>query len=138
MLKTLKKISFKEFETICLDLINRNKRCSNRKMEWLLLIKHKKLVCPISGFKVSYIGYDENKHKKGTKSFHYNFYSESGQMFTIDHIIPKSLGGKQKDITNIQPMISYFNSIKSNDLISNEDLLKLEKTQIYLNEIKEK
>ena len=121
MFNTIEKLTVLEFVDICSSL----KRVSNRKLQWLELIKHNRLECPISNLKVSYVGLDENKHRRGTVSYHYNFYSECGKMFTIDHIIPRSKGGKLNHISNIQPMISKYNGFKGDKNISNSDLKKL-------------
>lgn len=56
-------------------------------------------------------------------------------MITMDHIIPKAKGGP-KTIDNLQPMCSFCNTIKSDDLIALEHLpeqIAFRKKQRYFN-----
>jgi hypothetical protein len=95
----------------------KDKGLSLRKQHWIYLINHKKLKCPVTGEKVSYCSYDKRNNGKEPVSFHYNFYSESGKMFTIDHKLPISKGGSKSSYKNIQVMIDTENFIKSDNLI---------------------
>lgn len=116
--QSLEKYSIEEFVEICKSL----PKVSTRKQNWLNLIKEGRLTCPISGLKVAYCSLDVRYvGKKGSCSYHYNFYTECGQLITIDHIKPKFWAGGDT-IENIQPMISIFNSFKSSKIISNEKL----------------
>lgn len=85
-----------------------------RRTMWYKLIKDNNLTCPATGKTVAYCSYDYNK---SGKSFHYNFYSEDGELFTLDHKTPKSLGGHKTDYDNIQPMIYKDNFNKGSELI---------------------
>lgn len=98
---SIRKISIPEFVELCKGM----KRVSKRKKQWLSLINSNKLTCPASGEKVSYVSYD--KTRQG--SYHYNFYSESGRLFTVDHIVPISKGGPKMSVKNLQPMIAKYN-----------------------------
>lgn len=112
MYKSLEKITLEEFVER-MKLIPSKKR-RPRKRNWLRLIAANKLTCPTSKLKVSYCSMDiQGKWKK---TYHYNFYSECGQMFTIDHIHPQSKGGAKEDLDNIQPMIDIHNWEKSDRL----------------------
>ena len=50
-------------------------------------------------------------------TFHYNFYSEDDELFSIDHKYPISKGGSKYSVDNIQPMIMLENFKKENKLI---------------------
>ncbi|MCK9576290.1 MAG: HNH endonuclease [Candidatus Pacearchaeota archaeon] len=127
---TLEKITFAEFDKrINKEAKEKLKRrvannpdaklkikISQRKLFWIHLIKNGNLTCPVTGKNVAYCGYDRADYKKGPSSFHYNFYSEDGDLFTIDHRLPKSQGGANS-IDNVQPMIAEENWAKSNNLI---------------------
>ena len=107
--KMLQEITIEDFIHDCSLM----KKVSRRKAQWLKLIKANKLTCPSTGLKVSCVQYD---YSPSSNSFHYNFYSEEGGMFTVDHITPKSKGGSVMDIKNLQPMIEIHNFKKGNKL----------------------
>lgn len=111
--QSIEKYSIEEFVEICKTLPT----ISVRKQNWLNLIEAGRLTCPISGLKVAYCSFD----RANNGGLHYNLYSECKHLMTIDHIIPKVKGGNN-DISNIQPMVTYFNSYKSDKLVSNEEL----------------
>lgn len=102
-------ICLKDFLHVVEDLKSNYKKISDRKKQWVELIKHGKLTCPISKKEVAYCSYD---FKKSSNSYHYNFYSSDGDLFTVDHIIPKSCGGKVNAISNLQPMLKEYNAEK--------------------------
>lgn len=108
--KSIKILTLKEYLSVFKELPDYKK--SFRKQAWVHLITRNKLTCPISRLKVNYCSLDVDI--KGN-SEHYNFYSKYGQLITIDHIIPKSKGGKDS-FDNIQPMLSIENSRKSNSV----------------------
>ena len=91
---------------------------SRRKKQWIKLIRKGRLTCPATGRKVAYCSYD----KSSSGSFHYNFYSDRGELFTIDHIKPTSKGGYKMDVNNLQPMIAQYNWSKGD--MDNEEYLK--------------
>lgn len=95
---------------------------SVRKNHWFHLILNDMLVCPATQKKVAYCGYDAliSRKNKNNVAYHFNFYSEEGDLFTIDHKIPKSMGGNARDVNNIQPMECFSNWNKSNQLIHTE------------------
>jgi len=114
MLKSLKKITLEEF-LIEMDTLIKEKRetkpkakLSKRKRNWIHLIENGMLVCPASEKLVAYCSYDKNMK---ANSFHYNFYAEDGEMFTIDHKIPKAKGGTGA-LDNVQAMIQRENTKK--------------------------
>lgn len=110
---SLEKISLSEFLQR-MDELPRHK-IRNRKYCWMQLINEDKLTCPVTGLIVSYCSLDQNNSSR-IKSKHYNFYSECGQMFTIDHVTPLSKGGHRNKIENIQPMIDIHNWEKGSNI----------------------
>ena len=96
-----------------------HQRISNRKKHWIYLIENNLLTCPATGKEVSYCSYDrlDYKGKNIKPTYHYNFYSEDGELFSIDHKIPISKGGHKTAVSNIQPMIMSKNFEKKNELI---------------------
>lgn len=108
---------YKHFINVCNNL----NKVSKRKGWWIRLINANKLICPITDLKVKYVSLDinrgrPNKKKKTQATFHYNFYSECGKLFTVDHIIPRSKGGAENDVNNLQPMIAKYNWEKGDDV----------------------
>lgn len=106
------------------DVCDALKRVSMRKRWWLSLLARggDKLVCPISGLKVSKLCLDVKYYKNGKCSYHWNFYSECDRMFTVDHIQPRSKGGDVMNVENLQSMIGEYNELKGNREISYEQL----------------
>jgi hypothetical protein len=90
-----------------------SKEVKGRKLHWYNLISENNLKCPASNDDVAYCGYDIHNTNK---SFHFNFYNKNGELFTIDHKMPLSLGGRDH-IDNIQPMIGRVNWKKGSKLI---------------------
>lgn len=115
---------YKEFLQIC----NKLSKVSRRKGWWIRLIRENKLICPKTNLKVKYVSLDRLDNKKGS-TFHYNFYSECGELFTVDHIIPRSKGGAVNDVNNLQPMIAEYNWEKGNTLETN--LQRKDQTNIF-------
>ncbi len=91
----------------------RSKEVKGRKLHWYKLILTGNLICPATNYEVAYCGYDIHIVNN---TFHFNFYNKNGDLFTIDHKMPLSLGGKNY-IDNVQPMISENNSLKGSQLI---------------------
>lgn len=112
MYKSIEKISLEEFMCRMNLIPQKNRR--PRKRNWMRLIEENKLICPVTKKVVSYCSLDQNM--KGAKTFHYNFYSDDGDMFTIDHIHPVSKGGEREALKNIQPMIDIHNFDKADKL----------------------
>lgn len=52
------------------------------------------------------------KAKNNAGGFHIDLYTKDFEMMTIDHIIPKSKGGKN-EIENLQPMCNTCNAKKA-------------------------
>jgi hypothetical protein len=130
---TIKLLSLQEYLIYCND----KKNLTVTQQCWVNLIKNKKLVCPVTNRKVSYVALEEIL-KRNKRFQYYNFYSKDGYLFTIDHIIPKSLGGSKRKIENIQPMIWSINLIKSdinNDLFENFILPKIKCHKIFKQKI---
>lgn len=109
------KILLSEFSRLCSEM----KKVSKRKLQWLSLIAAGKLTCPVSGLKVHHVRLNKVPKKRGF-SYHWDFYSECGEFFTVDHIHPKSKGGSVMDISNLQPMLWQHNAEKGNKLTTNE------------------
>jgi 5-methylcytosine-specific restriction endonuclease McrA len=98
------------------EMYQSGKKISKRKRFWRYLIMNNELVCPVTEKKVAYCSLDKNVK---SETLHYNFYSEDDELFTIDHKIPKSKGGKD-NTTNIQPMIAEENWDKGSKMIYHE------------------
>ena len=94
----------------------RSKFMKGRKSQWYHLIMTDQLVCPASGKKVAICSYDIMEHKKSEPTFHFNFYTEDWELFTIDHKIPLRHGGANHN-SNVQPMIGTINWEKGSELI---------------------
>lgn len=75
----------------------------------------KGLTCALCG-KVhgSYLG----AYKDSSGGVHIDVYSSDHKMMNVDHIVPKSLGGKS-NIDNLQPSCEECNAIKGNGFINN-------------------
>ena len=86
------------------------------------MIAANKLQCPVTNLTVAYCSYDVTQ----MGSYHYNFYSEDGRLFTVDHIIPKSKGGSAMKLKNIQPMIGKYNWRKGSQ-DNSKFLIKMDK-----------
>jgi len=104
--KSLKIISIQDYLNLIEDLELNGEKISRRKKEWRLLIENNKLVCPFSNKRVAYCSYDFNEP---AQTYHWNFYSEDDQLFTIDHIVARSKGGNSCEIDNLQPMLYDYN-----------------------------
>jgi len=114
--QSVRKLTLQEFLEVMKINPKPNKphKISLRKRHWIFLIENNILTCPASGKVVSYCSLDKDVYNG---SFHYNFYSEDGEMFTIDHKKPISRGGARGNFDNIQPMVQFENSKKGNELI---------------------
>lgn len=96
----------------------------------LNVFKNSNLTCPICGVNATYFAKEKVVNDK---SYHLNLYgTRNGQevLFTRDHILPRSLGGKDT-LENQQIMCESCNLLKGNRNISNEDL-KEELRQIQM------
>ena len=96
-----------------LDIVDNMSKVSKRKMFWQHLIKTHNLTCPVSKEEVDHCRYD---YCETAKSYHYNFYTKDGKLFTIDHCVPKSKGGKDHT-SNIQPMLADINFAKGSNMM---------------------
>lgn len=108
----VRRLTLQEFLDEVTEIYKKTGRVSKRKRFWRFLINKNELECVATGKVVSYCRYDVTK----TGTYHYNFYSEGGELFTIDHKIPKSRGGKD-NTTNIQPMLQENNTEKGSKMI---------------------
>lgn len=98
--------------------IRRSKVMKGRKTHWYKLIIDGALICPATGIKVERCRLDIQKHPspKVEDTYHFNFYSADGKLFTIDHKTPLAQGGRDV-YENVQPMIAEFNWDKGSELI---------------------
>lgn len=90
-----------------------SKILKGRKLHWYNLILNNNLICPATNEYVAYCAYDIHINNN---TYHFNFYDKNGELFTIDHKLPLSIGGKNH-IHNVQPMIGDNNWEKGNKLI---------------------
>jgi 5-methylcytosine-specific restriction endonuclease McrA len=85
------------------------------------LFKQKGTTCVKCGLKASYFALESHKSDtmgKDTPSCHFNLYGVlNGRevLFTKDHILPKSKGGKNT-LENMQPMCLICNNLKGNNI----------------------
>ncbi len=97
----LARLNVDDFVAITDVLVLNDEKVSKRKKQWLSMLNAGKLTCAATDKPVSYLSYDVTNHKDVTKrSYHFNFY---------DHVYPKSLGGSEMDVDNLQPMIGKYN-----------------------------
>jgi hypothetical protein len=115
--RSIAKFSVEDFIAI-MDKCSIDEPIRGRKLHWYHLIMENLLTCPATEKRVAYCSYDvmEHPNPKVQPAYHFNFYSEDDEMFTIDHKIPKSLGGTDL-IDNVQPMIGDINWRKGSELI---------------------
>jgi hypothetical protein len=106
MYRSIKKLTLEEYLEETVEL-SKKRKLSFRKRAWRFLIKNNILTCPASNKVVSYCSYDANETGKIT-TYHYNFYTKDGVLFTIDHKKPLAKGGKNT-MDNVQPMIGDIN-----------------------------
>lgn len=99
----------------------------------LNVFKNSNLTCPICDTKASYFAKEKSLNDK---NYHLNLYGiDNGKeiLFTRDHIIPRSLGGKDT-LKNQQIMCERCNFLKDNRIIDNESLRE-ELKQIQMREV---
>ena len=99
----------------------------------LNVFKNSNLVCPICGVQASYFAKEKNINDKNYHLNLYGIYNNQEILFTRDHILPRSLGGKDT-LENQQIMCEPCNMLKGNRNISNEKLQK-ELKQIQMKEV---
>lgn len=83
--------------------------------------------CNCCGLEGSHFAINEQLLKDEKSLYHLNFISFVNNKYTLltkDHIIPRSRGGKNCN-DNYQLLCEYCNGIKSNSLISNNQLYSL-------------
>lgn len=83
----------------------------------LRVFAHKGTICVTCG-KIGtrlVLGKGKGRQYKGGKGLHWDVYTDDLYPLTVDHIVPKSLGGSDH-INNLQPMCSGCNSNKGNGL----------------------
>lgn len=100
------------------------------------LFKRDKCICVKCQLEASYYAKEKSKGQEDSKRWHFNLYGvKAGReiMFTKDHIVPRSLGGKDI-LSNYQIMCSECNGKKRN--ISNEVYMGInflpDETQVQL------
>ena len=99
----------------------------------LNVFKNSNLTCPICGAQASYFAKEKNINDKNYHLNLYGIYNNQEILFTRDHILPRSLGGKDT-LENQQIMCEPCNLLKGNRNISNKDL-KEELRQIQMREV---
>lgn len=120
---TVGEVAIEDFVSIMDTLFNaegkdvrRSKVMKGRKAHWYKLIMDGNLTCPVTGLEAKLCRLDIVKHKRVPETYHFNFYSADGDLFTIDHKTPLSQGGRDV-YENVQPMIAEFNWEKGSELI---------------------
>lgn len=68
------------------------------------MINKGKLTCTATNKPITYLSYDMT-NLSVSKSYHFNFYTEDDELITVDHVYPKSLGGSEMDVENLQSNI---------------------------------
>lgn len=74
------------------------------------MINKGKLTCTATNKPITYLSYDMTNLPVSKRSYH--FYTEDDELITVDHVYPKSLGGSEMDVENLQPMIGEHNWAK--------------------------
>ena len=89
------------------------------------VFKRDKCICIKCNLEGAYYAKEKSTGQENSKRFHFNLYGiKNGKeiMFTKDHIVPKSLGGKDH-LENYQTMCSECNSKKRN--LTNEVFMSI-------------
>lgn len=76
------------------------------------MINKGKLTCAATNKPIAYLSYDVTNLPAAKRTYHFNFYTEEDELITVDHVYPKSLGGSEMDVENLQPMIGEYNWAK--------------------------
>jgi len=110
-----------------------------KKSQRYILFTEQKQECHTCGLKASFWALQKDSNNE-SKRYHLNLYGVSNEgeviLFTKDHIIPKSLGGKDK-ADNYQSMCSCCNAEKSNDIKDNPnfDVYSFNSVDFYKNKL---
>jgi len=89
--------------------------CHSTRMK--LLFVHRELTCKCCGIKASFAAIESCPASKGHKGINFYGYDYDGNevLLTWDHMIPKSIGGKN-NMKNSQTLCTICNVIKGNNL----------------------
>ena len=106
------KLDIEDFIAITDILLLNGETVSKRKWQWISMINKGKLTCAATNKPIAYLSYDMTNLPISKRSYHFNFYTEDDELITVDHVYPKSLGGSEMDVENLQPMIGEYNWAK--------------------------
>lgn len=120
----LKGTGFKFVEESCISLVNDDFGKNHRRLR----------VFHLNGLKCSNpacrnIGTRLIKSVDKVGGIHWDIFTDSLILMTVDHIVSKNRGGNNY-IKNLQPMCKFCNGLKSNLDISNEELAILYKQRL--------
>jgi 5-methylcytosine-specific restriction endonuclease McrA len=80
----------------------------------LRVYAEKGVICVTCGIVGTHFAIERHR---GHRRWHINLYCDNGRMMTVDHIVPKSRGGKNH-MTNLQPMCFNCNNRKGSKMPS--------------------
>lgn len=90
--------------SLCEFMLNQYR---GRLKKWQQLISSGSDACVVTGARITHACLD----RAPDGAVHVNLYAETGELMTLDHIVPKSKGGSN-GVENMQPMTRSMNARK--------------------------